>query len=401
MHYFRFHLKFIRATILILLYAVLQACAVSPVNQQDSLTVVEQEKVPVKVYPEFGESPLLLEESDIFYLPPERTKAFLKYYNHHNNKNTSKNRRISNYLQKIVSGFNYHSATYIASESAEFNQGNCLSLAILTTALARLTDVTVGYELMQTPPIYQKKGNTILSSQHVRSLLYYPTHSDDEGFFWVFRPVLKVDYFPTFNTHVKRRVDESEFVSMYYRNKAAEAIIDKKYVDAFWLAKKSFEYAENNAHATNMLALIYSHMGYKEDSEKLYLYGIKYADEKLELLSNYQKFLERNGRIAEALSMQEQIDQYKEPDPFEWIELGDEAIALGDINEAVKYYDKAIELAPYLHEGYSGKGKAEYLRGNPLTAQKAFKKAEELAFEKDTKAMYEAKLSALTKYTQN
>ncbi len=372
----------------------LQAC-VSNTVPSDMSVAAKQESIPIKIYPEFGSKPKLITEEKIFELAPAQVEDFQKFLRHPSNKNLAKNKLVSKYLEKMIKGFNYHSNTYIASESAAKNSGNCLSLGILTTALAKIADVEVGYELMRTPPVYQKKGNTILSSQHVRSLLFEPT-LPEEGFVFILRPVLKIDYFPTFGSIAKRRVQHSEFVSMYFRNMAAEAIIDNRLIDAFWLARHSMEFAENNAHATNMIALIYDRLGYSEDAEKLYLYGLRYADEKLELLSNYHKYLLRNQRVDEAEEIKGQIADLNIPDPFDWLDLADEALAANNLGEALDYYNKVIELAPYLHYGFSGLGKVEFLKGNHRRAKEAFSKAAELALESETRAAYRAKLSALT-----
>lgn len=376
-----------------------QSCAQAPKVEAVAL-VEERELMPITYYHEFGKKPKMVSAQEIFLLQPQQKAHFLKYLNHPGNRDQLRHKRVSNYLKKIIKGFNYHSDTLIAAQSADSKEGNCLTLAILTTALSRVADVDVAYELMQTPPVYQKKGNTILSSQHIRSVLYEPDTAESDTFF-LMQPVIKIDYFPTSSSSVKRKVTEAEFVSMYFRNKAAEAIVDHRYPDAFWLAVESFKYDKDNAHATNMLALIYDRMGFADDAEDLYKFGIEYAEEKLELLSNYHKFLLRYQRLDEAYAVHQQIIVLDEPDPFDWLDLGDEALAEGKYGEAIRFYDKVIELAPYLHHGYSGVGRAEFLKGNSSRARRAFSKASELALDQDTRALYQAKLSALTHYTKN
>ncbi|WP_444997068.1 tetratricopeptide repeat protein [Aliikangiella sp. IMCC44359] len=380
----------------------LTACLLIPscttVKNIEKTVEKEEEPFPIVFYESFGEKPELIKDSELFLLTQEQQEHFFRYINNIANRDIPKHQRVSNYLKKIIKGFNYHSDTFIASDAVTNQRGNCLSLAILTTALARLAEVEVGYELMQTPPIYQKKGNTILTSQHVRSLLYKPNATADNGFYFLVRPVIKIDYFPSRGALVQRRVSESEFISMYYRNKAAEAIVEKNTKNAFWYSIESLQYSKNNAHAINMLALIYDREGYTEDAGKLYRFGIGNSDEKLELLSNYFNYLKRNKRFLEAEEIKAQIAEMNVQNPFDWLEVADQALMRGEILSALKYYDKVIELAPYLHHGFFGRAKAEFLRGNTARAQKAFDKAVELAHEKETKAMYEAKLSALTYY---
>jgi len=388
---------FNRGLLVVVFCIFVQACATSP--NQSSRTY--DDKIPITFYPELGERPALISESEIFQLSEKQQSDFQRYMSHPRNQGTLRHELVSDYLSQFIKGFNYHSDTYVASESADSKTGNCLSLAILTTAFARLANVTVAYELMHTPPVYQRKGNTILSSQHVRSILYQPQAQESEGVLFIFQPVIKIDYFPTSGGHVMRRVPESEFISMYFRNMAAEAIIEQRLADAFWYALESLDYTENNIHATNMLALIYDNLGYQDDAERLYQFGIKYADEKLELLSNYHKFLLRHDRISEAEQIKSQIGQLDDANPFEWLDMADAELASGNLGDALRYYNKVVELAPYLHHGYSGRGRVEFLKGNAHRARKAFIKAEELAMEEEARTLYRAKLHALSTYSQN
>ena len=393
MHYFSKYSNSLRAGLVVLICWGLQSCASSPDYAMAGKTPV----APIAYHPEFGEKPVMLTADELFNLSPEQRATFNKYLKSPRNSGQLRHKRVSNYLKKVLHGFNYHSETLIASEVAETLGGNCMSLAILTTALARAADIEIGYELTQTPPVYQKKGNTILSSQHIRSTLYEPDDGEKEEFLLSLQPVIKIDYFPTKNTIVQRKVREPEFVSMYFRNKAAEALIVNHLAEAYWYARESLKYAENNSHGINILALVYENSGHEQDAEKLYQFGIEHTDDQLELLSNYHRYLIKRERFADAAEVQSKIIEIDEPNPFDWLQMADKSMDNGDYATALKYYDRVVELAPYLHHGYFGRGKAEFMRGNPRRAKAAFTKAAELAVEPETQEIYRAKLSALTR----
>lgn len=87
---------------------------------------------------------------------------------------------ISDYLGSALSNFTNYGKTYTAQKAMLENSGNCMSLAILTTALSRLVNVEMDYRKMHSLPVYEKHGNVILSSSHVQSLLYDPSFIPDE-----------------------------------------------------------------------------------------------------------------------------------------------------------------------------------------------------------------------------
>lgn len=369
---------------------------VNTVNLED-----KPPQLPIRYIKEFGERPSLQPDSSIFELTAKQKSDFLAYLDRPIKKDQDKHKLVGEYLAKFVKGFNYHSDTFNASEAASKYEGNCMSLAILTTAFANIAGVEIGYELMHSAPIYQKKGNTIIASQHIRSILYDPNYAPEPGVYYFFEPVIKIDYFPTSGGIVKRRVREPEFVSMYYKNKAAEAIIENRLVNAFWLVEHSLQLVENDAQATNLLALIYDKLGYDEYAEDLYQFGIKHATEKLELYSNYKQYLVRKNRLAEADIINQEILKIDEPNPFDWLSLGDEAFNSGKLSDANRFYEKVIDIAPYLHQGYFGRGRVAFERGLTKKAKRAFDKANELAHESEEKQMYRAKLEALSVYSKN
>lgn len=385
--------------VVILSVLILSACASK--KTQENFVEDEDEKpesAPIVYYPVFGEKPEMITPDEIFTLTSEQKKDFLKFYNSPFQSTLQGHRRVVKYIKQYIDGFNFHSDTLIASESLDVKRGNCLTLGILTTALSRVADIEVGYELMQAPPVYKRKGKIVFSSQHVRSILHRPPMEDAGFTLFMFQPVVKLDYFPTQGSRVKRQVNEQEFISMYYRNLAGDALAENNVQEAYWLIVESLKFDNDNAHSTNILAIIYDRMGYSEDAEKLYVYGRERTDEKLEILNNYHNFLKRHKRNAEAKQIKQEMIKIDQPNPFDWLELADREFALGEHSQAKLYYRKAIELAPYLHDGYFGMSKIEFIEGDYAQSKKSLKKALERAYADDTKTLYEGKLFALGSY---
>lgn len=375
-----------------LMTLTLWACASPPL--QIKLT----NSIPQAPYSDghlFGKRPLIIENETIYHLSEKQKQDFLIFFESKNNRALSPNRRIYEYLLRYVKNYHFLNQTLIASQSLEQSKGNCLSLAILTSALANAVAVDTGYQLVESTPVYQKEGNIILSSLHVRSLLFEQKKELDEGLISMGRKGLIVDYFPTRGSHVRRNVSQTEFIAMYYRNKAADSIIEKDYNSAYWLLRKTLDYIPTDEHAINMMAIVHENSGLSIEAEKLYRYGIKYANNKLDLLRNYHIFLKKEHRINDAKEVKLQLTTIKISNPFDWINLGHSAFDQHQYIEARRYFKRAAKLAPYLHQAYMGIAKAEYKLGNVRAAKESLNAALEKAFSTKTKSLYQAKLAAL------
>jgi len=348
----------------------------------------------------FGKQPPIISKDQIFQLTADQQREFLSYFNDPENQSIATHWRIYYYLQQIVSNFNYQDDTYTAEEAIRLAGGNCLSLAIITTALARLVNVDVGYQLVDDIPVYERSGKVIFKGIHVRSLLNFMEHTSSKSEISFIRSYLKVDYISSGNERLIKDITEPEFIAMYYRNKAADAIAAGDYPKAYWLTRTSLEFEPDNSQAINMMAIV--HRQAKDDgaAERVYQYGIARAQDKLTLLKNYRVLLLDQGRDKEAKQISREIEKYADPSPFTMIQLANAAYDNGDYVTAITYYHKATELAPYLHEGYFGLAKSYYKMGYIDAAKHNMQEAVDRSLKSSTRSLYQAKLTALSQKKQ-
>ncbi|WP_196140232.1 tetratricopeptide repeat protein [Aliikangiella sp. G2MR2-5] len=388
--------KLTKLVTLCLIGSMLLACNSAPDLHQDIVT--RQTYVPpvwLDAAP-FGPEPEIIEVQDLFKLSAEQLEDFKQFSQRPEQLNEPPNEVIANYLKGHLVNFNYYSDTLRAKDSLIQQQGNCLSLAIITKALANLNKVDIQYQLVETDPIYQKEGNVIVSSQHVRTKLLLPRQANDANSYIIFRGGTIVDYFPQRGSHLLRSVSENEFFGMYYRNKGAEAILKKDYNKAYWLARKTLSLYPTDPHGLNLIALTYYHKGLFEKAEAIYQEGIAKNDDKLDLLSNYYYLLKKLGKNETAKTIHAQIIQYDNQNPFRWISLANNAFNEKNYPLAKSYYRKARDLAPYLHEAYAGIAQSDIQMGNMKSAEKALEKALEKAHRRTKKELYQKKLELLS-----
>lgn len=303
---------------------------------------------------------------------------------------------IGAFLKKISARFSYRGATLTAQEALLELSGNCMSLAILTAALAKQQDVEIQYQLVTDSPVYQKQNNVIIRGQHVRSKLFDPTYKPKSGHFAIIKPSIIVDYFPALFSKAGRRVSNEEFLAMYYNNIAAEHYIHKRIEKAYWYTREALKYHRANAQSLNLLALVFKSFGEYEKTVAIFEYGRQYSAQKLELLSNYQQFLLQRGEITKADEVEQQLLQLDLPNPFDWLDIAEEALNNQQLRRAERYFNKAQKLAPYLHQPYAGLAKIKYMHGQRKESKALFERALKVTYRDDIKSQYQQKLNALT-----
>lgn len=385
-----------RWPVLILLMLLLAGCAGSGIKPQPAEPASVPEVTPLTFDSRpFGDPQDVIATDDIYRLSGEQQADFLNYFHDPVRQAMPEHERVWNYLQDITMAFNYQGETFTAEEALRRSSGNCLSLAVLTTALAELAGIDTGYQLVDSTPVFESHGNIVYRAEHVRTMLYRPLESADTGTFFLRRGGLLVDYFPRTGSRFVSNLKESQYHAMFYNNLAGEAIAREDYPRAYWVLRKALELAPDNTGSINAMAILYRRTGDLEKAEEIYQYGIRHLQDKVSLLRNYRVLLEQQGREDEVKKINRALAQLDDPSPFDWIHAGHTAFSEGEFSEAVMFYKKAARIAPYLHESYAGMAKAYYMIGDRQAAMREFEIALQNSKRLSTRSMYEAKLLTL------
>lgn len=343
----------------------------------------------------FGESPGVSSVADIFGLSEQQQLDFWAYYNQSAVQNIPAHQRVYEYLENITTNFTYLGETFNASTALHESSGNCLSLAILTTALAKLVGVETAYQLVDSAPVFESHGNVVYKGLHVRTKLYDPAWQPKEDTLTLRRGGFIVDYFPSEHDRFVGNISEAEYTAMYYNNLAGEAISMDDNSAAYWLLRKSLELMPDNASAINSMAIIYRRSGDLAKSEEIYQYGLRHLPDNVSLLRNYRVLLRQQARFDEVDEINKTLAQLDDASPFDWLNAGQQAYNNGEFKDAVFFYKKAVDIAPYLHESYAGMAKAYYQLGDRSGARRELINARKFSNRQSTQSMYQAKLMLL------
>lgn len=373
---------------------IVTGCSSLPVSTTKPLVQSQNERGLDWKLPIFGHTQVDSVD-EIFALTLSQQQNFLSYFNSPLNQSVPPHNRLYNYLETLLSGFDYRGETYVAHEALEQHGGNCMSLAILTTALANLVDLEVRYQRVNSAPLYQRFDNVMKLSSHVRSHIFEPKIKAKRGEIVFIRGRLMIDYFPDSSDVKGEFIGAEEFYSMYYQNLAGDALVEKDYNRAYANLTAAMAIDGNNSETLNTLAVLYKTLNYTKKAESLYQYVLENTAGSANVLSNYALLLEKQQRFDELNELEDKFDTINDNNPYRWYDMANRHFSRQKYNVALKYYKRSVEVAPYLHEGYFGLAKTYYQIGKHEKASKFMQKASELAYTPKDEYLYSAKLKVL------
>jgi tetratricopeptide (TPR) repeat protein len=321
-------------------------------------------------------------------------EAFLDFYNDPKFALTPSHTRVATYLGLLLDQFTYSEKTFTALQTLEHRKGNCLSVTMLTTALAELVGVEIHYQLLDQNPVFSINDDLLVTSDHLRAVLKSaPEVIQGESMHRV--SSIRIDYF---NTNGLSFVDDISVTiqkSLFYSNLGIEYLVNNDIDSAYAYVKAALDIYSDNASALNTMGILHRKRGDLLTAEKLYKFGaLNYAKAPV-FLRNYKNLMASQGRefdVTHFLNAKQKIDQTH---PWEWVRAGKAAFSSGDYNEAVTYYRKALAIAPGIPEVHAYAGQASMAAGKEFQSKKFFIEAYNLSKGGDDQQFYKGKLLAL------
>jgi tetratricopeptide (TPR) repeat protein len=354
----------------------------------------------VEPFPELDNSPFEFQTvptaNQIFTLSDSQKEDFFNYYYADENSQITEHKRLLNYLNNKLNQFNFLGKTFTAKQTLAEDAGNCLSLAILTTALADAVGLEIQYQKVNSAPIYHRHNNIMKTSGHVRTIVYEKETEQEEDVIVLRRRSVIVDYFPSVNNVGAEFVSEEDFISMFYQNLAGDALVSGEFDEAFSYLQEALKLNQYNPYTLNTLAVLNNQIKHTQNTEKLFEFAVKNTERTVNLVSNYANYLEKHGQTDKAAQLLADIDANNDRNPYDWLDTANQYLKVGDYRLALKYFEKAKELGPYLHEVHFGLAQVYAHHGRTFEAIKALEKANSLTYEDPTKRLYTAKVMTLT-----
>lgn len=295
----------------------------------------------------------------------------------------------------------YDSAmTRNAAQTFEARAGNCLSLVIMTAALARELNFTVQFQQIHMDELWSRSGNLYFASTHVNLVLGKKLKSQLDGPLYDNSNTLTVDFIPIppKARESARLLEEATIVAMYLNNRAAELLVAGSVDDAYWAARQAVEADPDFVNAYNTLAVVYQNHGAPAQAEQALRYALRRAPDNTIFLSNLAQSLEAQQRMAEAAEVRTRLARLEPYPPFHFFNLGRQAVELGDYGRARLLFERELERTPDYHEFHYWLALCHYHLGNLRAADKHMKQALDNSTTRGDHDLYAAKLDRIRAY---
>jgi len=282
-----------------------------------------------------------------------------------------------------------------AAEAFEARSGNCLSLVIMTAALAKQMGIRVGFHAPRTDDTWSRQGDIYFSIGHVNVTL--GGRPPEPGTRIYDGDQLTIDFLPVHNIRdIKwKPLEEHTIIAMYMNNRAAEALSAGQIDDAYWFAREAVLQDPDFVTLYNTLGVIYLRHGHLDEASRVLAYGLQREPHSINLMTNLASVYTRLGRVEESQDLERRIAQLEPDPPFAWFNRGVLAMKAGEFPAARDYFAKEVDRAPYYHEFHFWLALALASLGDSEQAKQQLALAMESSTTRKAHDLYAAKLDRI------
>ena len=237
-----------------------------------------------------------------------------------------------------------------ASETFQDRVGNCLSLSIMTAALAQELGMPVRFKSLVVDETWARSGNLYFSVGHINLTLGNKNTNilrkfDGNG-------QITIDFIPPGEVRGEHAHDlaKETVIAMYMNNRAAEALARGNVNDAYWWSREAIKQAPNFLNPYNTLGVIYRRHGNLAEAERVLTFALQHEPENMRVMSNLAIVLTDLGRTADAQLLMARIEKRQPYPPFHFFDLGKAAMRAKDFGAASAFFEKELRRDEYNHE---------------------------------------------------
>ena len=293
-----------------------------------------------------------------------------------------------------------YDATQTRNAAQTFSEraGNCLSLVIMTAALAKELGLPIHYQSVFVDESWSRAGGLHFSAGHVNLTVgkrYHDIKSriDDNV-------MITIDFNPPQEnrSHHTWAITESTILAMYMNNRGAEALARGELNNAYWWTREAIRQEPTFQSAYNTLGVIYRRHGNPAEAEYAFRYALEREPSNIQAMSNLAMVLNDQGRIVESKELSVKLEQRRPYPPFHFFNLGQAAMKSSDYKTARDMFAKELDRDAFNHEFHFWIASDYYKLGDFNRSRKHLAIAIDFSPTRTDQQLYAAKLDRIRAY---
>jgi Flp pilus assembly protein TadD len=258
--------------------------------------------------------------------------------------------------------------TGTAVEAFARHHANCLAFTNLFVGMAREIGVAVFYLDVDDIQKFEKEGDLVVVSGHISA--GYGAGRETR--------ILDFSAAPIVAYRGIRQISDQTAVALYYSNRGGELLRSGQHEEALGWLRTAVVLDPDLARAWINLGVARRRNGDLPGAEAAYRKALELDPEAVSAYQNLASLLRLRGSTGaneEADQLLALTERIGSRNPYNFLNLGDLALAHGRLDEAHRFYKKALHLYGQDAEPYAAMGSWARASGNPREARKWLKKA--------------------------
>ena len=292
--------------------------------------------------------------------------------------------------------------TRTAAEAFDLRAGNCISLVVMTAALARELGLLVYYQRVYADETWSRDGNILFRSGHVNLILRQRPGdmSDMMNMSSDRSEQITVDFLPPEDVrgYRTRPIEERTVIAMFMNNRAAESLARGQLDDAYWWVREAIAHDSGLLNAYNTLGVVYRRHGNLGEAERVYRLLLEREPDSPTVISNLAAVLTTAGQLEAAQALLQQLHRIEPYPPFYFLDQAQVALKRGDFRAAIDLFSQELARDPFYHAAHFGLAVAYLQLGDFASAREHLTAAMENSTTRRDHELYAAKLDRLRSY---
>jgi len=286
-------------------------------------------------------------------------------------------------------------ANTIANDTFHSQAANCLSMSIMTYALATEAGFDVDFQEIMIPEYWTRRAGFSLLNGHVNLKMLAP---HDPNVFVFSSRAYQVDFDPQSSRRglPKKVVSKKAILSMFYNNKGADAVLRKDYLSAYAYFRAALVVKPHFHSAWINLGILYRLNNYYPQAESAYQHALAINSDSLTAMENLAYLYTVTGRNAEAAEILAKVESQRNNNPYYHVNLGEQEMEQKHWDQALEHFRRALALDRDKHEVYFGLARAYFEIGELQQSKRYLKQAKNKARNKRDEQRYQSKLEFLS-----